>query len=542
MSGRISAQATLTSIGIGLFVFALIWVYIITPEITKMPENFSFYAEQIGENSIAPKYGAPLPEPFKHFNTHELKAIHATNDVLEISSRLQATNMDTGVKFLDESKVYEVNRYTRANTARDMGYFFFPQDTQQHDYFLTFPLGFTNAVFSYEGRDVISGLEVYRFSCKSQPYDITNAIPQFRPYKVLSFYSCVIWIEPVTGKHVDFLLQWESYYDENGQLTYLAEKGYKRTTASISAQLVDKVKEEKLFLQMIKYATPITLGLGGVAMLSFARLVLSKKTRHLEKINIELKEIEKAKSEFISMMSHELRNPLQAIIVYSEALLGENAADKMTAEQKNTIGAIYKSAAKIDRLINDLQDMQKLELGQLKIFPSYVDVADLINHNIMELRLLADDKQVEIQSDIRASGTVYCDKSRIGQVLTNLIKNSIDFVPEMGGKITIRVENEGQSKVLFTIEDNGIGISADKISKLFHKFYQVDSSLPRKHGGSGLGLAICKGIIEQHGGSIWLDKTYSKGTAIRFTLPRRFKDEPVYFKNINDRTMPFTQD
>jgi len=139
---KISAQATLTSIGIGLFVFMLIWIYFITPEITKMPSNFSYYVEQIGEDSIAPKYAVPLLPPFKHFNTQELKMISATSGVLKISSRLQATNMDTGVKFLDESKVYEVNRYTRSHTSRDMGYFFFPQDTQQHDYFLTFPFAY----------------------------------------------------------------------------------------------------------------------------------------------------------------------------------------------------------------------------------------------------------------------------------------------------------------------------------------------------------------------------------------------------------------
>jgi len=513
---KISAQATLTSIGIGLFVFMLIWIYFITPEITKMPSNFSFYVEQIGEDRIAPKYAAPLPPPFKHFNTQELKTIGATSGVLEISSRLQATNMDTGVKFLDESKVYEVNRYTRSHTSRDMGYFFFPQDTQQHDYFLTFPFEFTNAVFTYEGRDVINGLEVYRFSCKSQPYDITNAIPQFKPYKVLSLYSCMIWVEPVTGNHVDFLLQWESYYDENGKLTYLAEKGYKRTTAQYSEQLVEKAKAEKFFIQVIKDAIPITLVIGGGAMLSFARLVLSKKTRQLEKMNIELRAVEKAKSEFISKISHELRNPIQKIVLHSESLL----LDKVTTEQKSSIKIIFNSAFNLDILINDLLDMQKLELGQLKIFPANVDVTDLVNQNIIELKLPTDNKQIEIKSDVRTSGKVYCDRKRIDQVLTNLIENSLDFVPAKNGKITIRVEKGEDSNMLFTVEDNGTGIPVDKMDKLFQKFYQVDASTSSQHGGSGLGLAICKGIIEQHGGKIWIDKTYSNGTAIKFTLPQ----------------------
>ena len=104
--------------------------------------------------------------------------------------------------------------------------------------------------------------------------------------------------------------------------------------------------------------------------------------------------------------------------------------------------------------------------------------------------------------------------------MTNLIENSLDFVPAKNGKITIRVEKGEDYNMLFTVEDNGIGIPVDKMDKLFQKFYQVDTSPSSQHGGSGLGLAICKGIIEQHGGEIWLDKTYSNGTAIKFTLPQ----------------------
>ncbi len=111
--------------------------------------------------------------------------------------------------------------------------------------------------------------------------------------------------------------------------------------------------------------------------------------------------------------------------------------------------------------------------------------------------------------------------------MANLVKNSVDFVPEKGGKITIRVEkvemdhenNGNPNHVAFTIEDNGPGIPLEKIDNLFKKFYQIDTSLTRKHGGTGLGLAICKGIIESHGGKIWVDRDYTDGTSIKFTLP-----------------------
>jgi signal transduction histidine kinase len=114
---------------------------------------------------------------------------------------------------------------------------------------------------------------------------------------------------------------------------------------------------------------------------------------------------------------------------------------------------------------------------------------------------------------------VLCDGERIEQVIANLVKNSVDFVPKSGGRITIRAETDVTSQtVTFTVEDNGIGIPPEKMDNLFKSFYQVDTSMARKHGGTGLGLVICKGIIESHGGKIWIDRNYTQGTSIKFTL------------------------
>lgn len=137
----------------------------------------------------------------------------------------------------------------------------------------------------------------------------------------------------------------------------------------------------------------------------------------------------------------------------------------------------------------------------------------------------------------KVSGVLNCDPTRIEQVLANLIKNSIDFVSDHNGRIIVRVEESSTPSpqviskqqqpidgyppcyFLFTIEDNGPGIPKEKIDSLFQKFYQIDTSLTRKHGGTGLGLVICKGIVEAHGGKIWIDKDYANGACIRFTLP-----------------------
>ena len=108
------------------------------------------------------------------------------------------------------------------------------------------------------------------------------------------------------------------------------------------------------------------------------------------------------------------------------------------------------------------------------------------------------------------------------QVFANLIKNSIDFVSENTGKIIVKAEEskDNESVIYFEVEDNGIGISSDRVDNLFQKFYQIDTTATRKHGGTGLGLVICKGIVEAHEGSIWIDKSYTNGLRIIFTIPK----------------------
>jgi signal transduction histidine kinase len=147
----------------------------------------------------------------------------------------------------------------------------------------------------------------------------------------------------------------------------------------------------------------------------------------------------------------------------------------------------------------------------------------LINRTISDLTPITVEKQIELRSDIRTAkdDSVFCDPKRIEQVLSNLVKNSVDFVPDKGGRIIIRVEKvqNANSEFIFTVEDNGIGITAEERHRLFDKFYQVDTSVTRKHGGTGLGLAICRGIVEAHGGKIWIDDNYINGASFKFTIP-----------------------
>ena len=126
---------------------------------------------------------------------------------------------------------------------------------------------------------------------------------------------------------------------------------------------------------------------------------------------------------------------------------------------------------------------------------------------------------------------ISCDALRVRQVLVNLMRNAVDFVPASGGQIKIILDDDNfdakanrsrdvSPPVLFSVADNGPGIPADKQGNLFKKFYQVSPGVTRRHGGTGLGLTICKEIVEMHGGRIWYDSSYKDGACFRFSLPR----------------------
>ena len=147
---------------------------------------------------------------------------------------------------------------------------------------------------------------------------------------------------------------------------------------------------------------------------------------------------------------------------------------------------IHHSVSKLEMLINDIFDVYKLDIGRLKLNKKPIEVTRLVQDNFCELKPIMKDKRIEFSAEIilpADSVNVLSDSKRIEQVISNLVKNSVDFVPKTDGRITIRAETDETSKnVTFTVEDNGIGIPLDKMDNFFKTFYQVDTSLSRKHG------------------------------------------------------------
>ena len=267
---------------------------------------------------------------------------------------------------------------------------------------------------------------------------------------------------------------------------------------------------------------------------------LSKKERELQKYATKLESVDRLKEEFLSMISHELKTPLTPIKGFSQMLLMPKYAGETTPRQRKAIGAIISNVSSLEKIVNDVLDVYKFELGQLSISRCNIEIEPFIRDMLVNTNLLLAEKMIKLVVHIKTAPglNVNCDPMRIQQVLINLIRNAVDFVPK-NGQIAITVEEmnkrrdvvvpneidqraagrDRQNWVMISVEDNGPGIPLDKIDNLFQKFYQVDTSLARAHPGTGLGLAVCKGIIESHGGIIWVDKKFINGTSVKFILP-----------------------
>jgi signal transduction histidine kinase len=320
----------------------------------------------------------------------------------------------------------------------------------------------------------------------------------------------------------------ENINGTNMFVAYAAVNAVSATWAVLSFEPFDSVFSTANSLRLNGITMSLILG-GGAALIiilfnrsfrSLSRLTnqLISKDNELQKYNEELVTVEKAKDEFMSMINHELKTPLVPIKGYADMLMKTKIMGELSEKQMKAVRSISYNVGKLELLVSDMLDVYKLDMGKLRLAKKDVDVRQMVDSNIQEFKRLADEKNAEIKSDIQYEGLVHCDQRRIDQVITNLIKNAIDFVPSNTGKILIRVSNK-MDAIVFSVEDNGTGIPPDKMDSLFKKFYQIDTTLSRKHGGTGVGLAISKGIIEAHGGEMWIDKEYKGGARIIFTLP-----------------------
>jgi signal transduction histidine kinase len=234
----------------------------------------------------------------------------------------------------------------------------------------------------------------------------------------------------------------------------------------------------------------------------------------------DLRDADKKREEFSTMVSHELKTPLTPIRFNTEMLLESGVLGTLNADQLNSVKEIEINAFRLEELISDMLHAQKLDMNKMVFNLKKFNTGDCIEQVAKNLYPLIQEKGIELKIKTDFAGDIFSDENRIQQVLENLLKNSIDFVPEEGGKISIKTQII-DNFVNFSVKDNGIGIPKDHEKHLFKKFYQVDTSHTRKHGGTGLGLVICKGFVEGLGGEIWCESIEGKGTTFFFTIPKK---------------------
>ncbi|MEM4266751.1 MAG: ATP-binding protein, partial [Candidatus Nanoarchaeia archaeon] len=252
----------------------------------------------------------------------------------------------------------------------------------------------------------------------------------------------------------------------------------------------------------------------------------------LKVIDEERKQIDKAKTEFLSITSHELRSPMTPMKAQLQMLL-EGYFGELNDKQKESLKIILKNADRLDNLIVDFLEISRIEAGRLTFVFQKTDLSVDIKETVDYMQSLCLDKKIKISLKMDELPVIEVDPNRVMQVLRNLLDNAIKF-SNPNSKIEVAVKKK-KDHLLFSVKDYGIGISVEDQPKLFQPFFRAEKTLYRQYSGTGLGLAICKGIVESQNGKIWVESESGKGSTFYFTVP--FK--PV--KEIKPITLLFFQ-
>jgi signal transduction histidine kinase len=247
--------------------------------------------------------------------------------------------------------------------------------------------------------------------------------------------------------------------------------------------------------------------------------------------NVEqLQELDRLKSRFLSMASHELKTPLTSISGLAQVLLrrmrrrlelGQPEGKEWGDEQRahvDRLELLNSQTARLGRLVDELLDVSRIESGKLDFQWAPVDLAQLAREVAERLQMTTTQHTIQVARDGAAGNPVTADRDHLEQVLDNLVTNAIKFSPE-GGPIYVRLRDQGDS-VILSVHDPGVGIPVDQLEAVFGLFYQAEDPVSRRTGGMGLGLYISKEIVTRHGGRIWADSKPGEGSTFSLSLPR----------------------
>lgn len=229
---------------------------------------------------------------------------------------------------------------------------------------------------------------------------------------------------------------------------------------------------------------------------------------------LQLRELDRLKSSFLANMSHELRTPLNSILGFADVML-EGLDGPLTKNMDNDLGLIQKNGQHLLHLINDVLDMAKIEAGRMSLNPERFHIHDLLQDVTSITSTLASEKNLSlfIEKDSDSAVEIFADRTRIRQVMINLVNNAIKFTDK--GQVRLRADRHGDL-ITVCVRDTGVGIPPDNLEDIFQEFTQVDTSTTRRAGGTGLGLPISRKLIEMHGGRLWAESAGIDGEGAAF--------------------------
>lgn len=238
----------------------------------------------------------------------------------------------------------------------------------------------------------------------------------------------------------------------------------------------------------------------------------------LRQANKELTKLDELKDEFISTVTHEMRTPITSIRALSE-IINDNE-DLKTEERAKFLDTIVEETKRMERLINQVLDLEKIESGKLEIPFSTIHLNDVANESVRKVKQLISEKGIALSTNLHGKlPLVKGNRDRLVQVILNLMSNAIKFCDNSNGEITITTSTRNGS-VELSVSDNGPGVPKDSQKLIFEAFYQAKNQTLKKPEGSGLGLTICKKIIDKHEGSIWIENGAESGAVVAFSLPK----------------------
>ena len=228
-----------------------------------------------------------------------------------------------------------------------------------------------------------------------------------------------------------------------------------------------------------------------------------------------LKQLERTRDEFVANVSHELRTPLSLIKGYVETLLDGASGNPEVA--RRFLKIIERNTQRLDLLIQDLLTISALEAGRMKLNLQPVALRPLVEKTFSDLKPPADNKNITLVNQL-PDLTATADASRLEQVFANLVDNAIKY-GRAQGRVTIGGKKRDDGRLEIFAQDDGPGIPAEALGRIFERFYRVDKARSREQGGTGLGLSIVKHIVQAHGGEVWVKSEPGKGATFFFTLP-----------------------